>query len=173
MRTSKQIDDSRRPGRAVGPTGTAADEDLCLIEEALGTIVREAKSRRYHERISRIGAVSLEAATYPILRHAAETGPLRLSDLADALGVDLSTASRQVRDLEDTGLVARSPDPADGRAALIAITDTGRRVLADFRKARRRRVADLLDGWSADDRSTLARLLTRLAAGVTEQSERA
>lgn len=141
------------------------DSDLIAIEEALGTIVRQSKSPRQHERIAELGAVSLETSLYPVLRRIGESAP-RLTDLAEILGVEVSTVSRQVRQLEDLGLVDRAADPEDGRAVSLSLTAAGRQTLADFRVARRRRVAELLDGWSKTDRSALARLLTRLAATI-------
>ena len=142
-----------------------ADAHLAAIEQALSTIVRQSKSPRQHERIAELGAVSLETSLYPVLRRVAEGVP-RLTDLAELLGVELSTVSRQVRQLEDLGLVDRAADPDDGRAVSLSLTAAGRQALADFQVARRRRMAELLDDWSGPDRAELARLLTRLATAI-------
>ena len=45
--------------------------------------------------------------------------------------------SRQLRALEELGLVAREPDPADGRALLVHLTDEGRARFRSVRDARR------------------------------------
>ncbi len=47
--------------------------------------------------------------------------------------------SRQLRALEDLGLVAREPDPADGRARLVHLTEEGRSRVGRVREARRAR----------------------------------
>lgn len=52
-------------------------------------------------------------------------GGSRLTDLAEQAQVTKQTASLLVDALEREGLVARVPDPADGRARLIRITETG------------------------------------------------
>jgi DNA-binding MarR family transcriptional regulator len=94
------------------------------------------------------------------------SGPLRLSDLAGALELDLSTVSRQVRHLVDTGLVERHADPDDGRASLLSLSPRGCQVLQAVRSARREVLARTLDKWSAADRKALAAAVSRLAVDV-------
>lgn len=65
-----------------------------------------------------------------ILTHLIERGPARVGALAAALRVTQPTASDAVAALARKGLVARRPDPADARAARIAITAKGRRAAA-------------------------------------------
>ena len=62
-------------------------------------------------------------------------GEQRLSALALQLGVDGSVASRQVAVLERSGLITRRPDPQDGRASLLGLSEAGRAVLAHTRSA--------------------------------------
>jgi DNA-binding MarR family transcriptional regulator len=88
---------------------------------------------------------------------------LRLSDLATALQLDLSTVSRQVRDLVASGLVRREPDPDDGRACLLSLSTRGRDVLDAVRQARRTVLLDALAGWSSQERTALAAGVARLA----------
>jgi DNA-binding MarR family transcriptional regulator len=94
------------------------------------------------------------------------TGPVRLSDLATSLELDLSTVSRQVRQLVDTGLVTRHADPDDGRATLLSLSRRGCQVLQAVRSARRDVLARTLSGWSAADCQQLAAAVTRLAGDV-------
>jgi DNA-binding MarR family transcriptional regulator len=63
--------------------------------------------------------------------------------------------SQLVQRLEQQGLATRASDPADGRAALIAITDAGRALQADLRRASRIRLADLLATLPAEDEAAL------------------
>ena len=62
-------------------------------------------------------------------------GPLRLSELAERMGITAPTASRAVDGLVDLGLLERLPDPADRRAVRIDVTEQGR-VDVETRKAR-------------------------------------
>ncbi|MEV6896450.1 MarR family winged helix-turn-helix transcriptional regulator [Amycolatopsis sp. NPDC051372] len=69
--------------------------------------------------------------------------------------------------LVERGLVSRSPDAADGRRVLMAVTATGRKLLTDRRSLSTQRVAQALaGGFSAEERRRLLEvipLLERLA----------
>jgi DNA-binding MarR family transcriptional regulator len=93
-------------------------------------------------------------------------GALRLSDLAAKMEIDASTASRHVRALEQAGLLRRSPDPDDGRAFRVELTEQG---TAEWEAAAKRRMALLsqaMDGWTEKDIETFEKLMTRFADGV-------
>jgi DNA-binding MarR family transcriptional regulator len=93
-------------------------------------------------------------------------GPLRISDLASVLGLDLSTISRQVRALEDLGLLRRTPDPDDRRASLLEPTDDGRALVGEVKGAFSQLMKAALTDWSERDRHTLTTLLSRLAGDL-------
>jgi DNA-binding MarR family transcriptional regulator len=107
------------------------------------------------------------AGTY-VLGRLAALGPVRLTRLAQELGLDPSSVSRHVSSLERSGLVARERDPHDLRAQQLVLTDSGQRAVADLHAARARAVRDRLPDWSARDidqlTTGLARLNTQLAA---------
>jgi DNA-binding MarR family transcriptional regulator len=92
-----------------------------------------------------------------------ESGPLRANLLAEAVHADPSTLSRQVSALADQGLISREPDPADGRATLLSVTDAGRTVLAERMKLREQHLSSLTEAWSARDREQFADLFDRFA----------
>jgi DNA-binding MarR family transcriptional regulator len=98
-----------------------------------------------------------------LLSQLMQSGPIRATDLADRVGLDLSTISRHLRSLEGDGHVARKPDPDDGRATLLAITRSGQRVVRQAREQRTAMLAEALDDWSDADRTELIRLTRRLA----------
>jgi DNA-binding MarR family transcriptional regulator len=64
---------------------------------------------------------------------------MRMSELADALGIVRRSATSVVDDLEQLRLVSRSADPDDRRAVLVQLTKAGRSAMAEA--ARRRRTA--------------------------------
>jgi DNA-binding MarR family transcriptional regulator len=98
-----------------------------------------------------------------LLSHLERHAGVRMSDLAGHACLDLSTVSRHLRGLEEHGLVTRSPDPADGRATLLYLSDAGREALARALRARSELVAEATSRWSDTDRTALAHLITRLA----------
>jgi DNA-binding MarR family transcriptional regulator len=94
-------------------------------------------------------------------------GAAGTSDLAGAERVRPQSMAQTVAELERAGLVARSPDPTDGRRQLVALTDEGRtRILAD-RADRESWLAGVLDAeLTPAERATLAAavpLLRRIA----------
>ena len=108
-----------------------------------------------------------EYAVVSLLDHG---GPRRVSDLAGADGSDASTVSRRVAALAERELLVRTPDPVDGRAHRMALTDRGRAVLHAERRRRADLVTDALTGWSGTDRADLTRLLIRLSTSLGERA---
>lgn len=106
----------------------------------------------------------LEADAYGLLIRIATAEGARGTDLADYFGIGKPTVSRQVRMLEDLGLVERRSDPGDARAALFVLTEEGASRVARMRAARRARFRELLEPWSSEEASQLAVLLGRLNA---------
>lgn len=102
-----------------------------------------------------------------LLHVVADQGPLRLTQLAQACNLDCSTVSRHARQLEDRGLVTRTPDPEDRRAQLIAISPAGDDHVRQARARKRSLLEERLAGWSRTDIETLTTLLERLAGQIT------
>lgn len=72
-------------------------------------------------------------------------GGVRLTELAERAQLSLAATSELVNDLSHLGYLARRPDPDDGRAKLIELTDRGRGLLALAGE----RVAEIEHHWSA------------------------
>jgi DNA-binding MarR family transcriptional regulator len=89
---------------------------------------------------------------------------LRLSELANQLGIVPRSATSVVDDLEAAGLVARKPDPDDRRATLVALTPAGIKLLTTIRRQRRDAMVSLIERLSPTDQTDLLRLLTRLSS---------
>ena len=89
-------------------------------------------------------------------------GEQRCSDLAHAAGIDVSVASRQVAALERAGYLERRPDPRDGRASLLRLTEAGAAALATTRARRFEWAASALAGWDESDAVRLSELVERL-----------
>jgi len=68
-----------------------------------------------------------EISILTVLAHLKE--PERMKPLAEKLGRDATTVSRQVAGLEETGLVQRSPCPDDGRATVVTVTKRGAKLV--------------------------------------------
>jgi DNA-binding MarR family transcriptional regulator len=134
------------------------------FDEALQTVARSITQVRVHERLLRLAGVRLDRAGATLLFKLSARGEsLRVTDLAETLGVDTPTVTRKVQQLERDGMVVRQSDPEDGRASRIRLTPAGRRTIERVRRARRAWLDRLLQGWDDDDLSVLADLLSRFA----------
>jgi DNA-binding MarR family transcriptional regulator len=107
----------------------------------------------------------------PVDEHLVRTilanGPVRITDLAVWQGVDKSTITPQVRRLEQKGLVKRSPDPGDGRAALLTVTAKGRRTCERMDATAVAFISEALREWPEEDREAFAALFSRFAETLT------
>jgi DNA-binding MarR family transcriptional regulator len=75
--------------------------------------------------------------------------------------------SRQCSHLTEVGYVTKTADPRDGRAQLIALTSSGRRLVDQGRTARRAAMSELLGAWPAEDIADFARLIDRFNQDLT------
>ena len=145
----------------------ADDVGVELVAGSLALLTRQASLMRLHDLVSARGRLTLERSAYPLLNQIlALQGPGgggRLSDVAAGLKVAVPTVSRQVRQLEELGLVVRGQDPIDGRAILLEVTDAGVDALQRMRIEWRRTVAEILEPWPEKDREILGELLERFA----------
>jgi DNA-binding MarR family transcriptional regulator len=96
---------------------------------------------------------TLAAALATVERH----GPLTPSELAEVERVKRPTATRTLRVLAEAGLVERTPDPDDGRSALVSVTAAGRERLRRLRGRKNAYLARRMRELPADDVKTLER----------------
>jgi DNA-binding MarR family transcriptional regulator len=146
----------------------ADDVGVELVAGSLALLTRQATLMRLHDLVSARGGLTLERSAYPLLNQilalqGTDGGCGRLTDVAAGLRVAVPTVSRQVRLLEDLGLVRRTQDPIDGRAILLEVTDAGLDALQRMRNEWQKTVAELLESWPQKDREILGELLERFA----------
>ncbi|KIQ20338.1 MarR family winged helix-turn-helix transcriptional regulator [Rhodococcus sp. MEB064] len=87
---------------------------------------------------------------------------LRPGDLAERLRIAPRSATDVVDALESSGWVARSVDATDRRAVLLRLTDDGRDMARTIARAQKSASEAMFAGLGAEDRATLAELLTRI-----------
>ncbi len=146
----------------VGRPPVRRGADVLAIHEFATLVAINARSGRQRERVLRAAGVPLTGANLDALRTIERHGPMAMSDVARRLRVDQSTATRQVRPLEDQGLVLRTTDPADRRIALVALTPDGVTLLARVTDVALHDYETAIGAWSATDRRQLGTLLDRL-----------
>lgn len=125
---------------------------------AMGRVTR--RLRQAHA----VGDVNLSGVS--VLSRLSNDGPDTPTALAEMERVRPQAMASTLTLLEQRGLIGRSPDPADGRRSIVAITDEGRTMLAERRSESVHRLGAVLEEFTVDERAALAAalpLLDRLA----------
>lgn len=147
------------------PSAGETNDTLEMIERQAAVLVRHFEL--LYRRSDFYG--ELDRADYLLLCTLEETGPADINTLAATLGLDPSTAGRQVTALQRADLIDRMPSGSDRRRSIITPTAEGRRRM---RAAHRRRVenfAELLDDWTAEDLHALGEMFTRYNKTVADR----
>lgn len=113
----------------------------------------------------------LSAATLDLLAVLRRRGaPFRStpSELARSLLITAGGVSQRLDRLEAAGLVTRSMASEDRRSVYVELTERGREVVDEVLGPYMEHEADLLQRFTAKERATLSRLLSRLAYEETE-----
>jgi DNA-binding MarR family transcriptional regulator len=110
---------------------------------------------------------SLQPTQILVLTQLISAGPMRVGELATRVPCSQPTATVAVSSLEQTGYVRREPDPADGRASIVVVTDAGRETLLSLAHGEAKELAVRLAQLDPADQEQLvhiAPLLNKLAA---------
>jgi DNA-binding MarR family transcriptional regulator len=139
-------------------------DPLKALHEALLQIVNVLNRPQGDNAILTRAGVSLDTALFPLLVRVAMQRNLTIGELADQVGRDYSTVSRQVARLQALGLVHSELSETDRRQRLLSVTAAGKNTVKKIDRARDSVMSEALDGWSQAEITELARMTTRLAA---------
>ncbi|PXX59188.1 DNA-binding MarR family transcriptional regulator [Nocardia tenerifensis] len=134
----------------------SADPDLPEL------LLRAAKRIRRNQvgRLAPLGLTPAQARALRIIAH--ENEPLKMTALAERLGIVPRSATTVVDALAAADLVSRAPDPANRRATLVTLTPSGHATLARMADARREAAEELFATLTDEQRETLRDLLALL-----------
>jgi DNA-binding MarR family transcriptional regulator len=142
--------------------GNVADDPAVRrIEAFIGQITAMSRLPASRRRLRRLAEIDTHDSGLAILMLLGRTGPLSVTDLARHLGVNQSTASRQVAPLEEDGFLRRTVHPAHRRIALLNLTEEGLAACERAQAVGRRDIAWAVKDWSPEDRAMLGALLER------------
>lgn len=144
----------RHPAQATDPDG-----DLAHAAARLRLAITRTARRLRQE-----ASTDLTPTTTAALATVERSGPITPSELAEIERVKRPTATRSLRCLLDAGLVDRTPDPSDGRSALVTITPEGSDRLRRLRSRKNAFLAKRMRKLPAEDVAALGR-----AAVILEQ----
>ncbi|MBJ6637181.1 MarR family transcriptional regulator [Streptomyces sp. DHE7-1] len=131
----------------------------------VGDLTRAIENfNRYYIRLPAVQKLSF--TTLSVLDTLAVSGPKRLTELARTEQISQPGLTQLVTRLERDGLVERRPDPTDGRAVLVHMTEGGRRIGQSRQEDRGRHLTPLIAQLTPAERQAIAAALpalTRLA----------
>ena len=137
---------------------------LYLLQRA----ARAATAGANASTVERIGVSVTQLGTLSYLaKHAGCTA----TDIAELLDLNKSAVSSMIGRLERAALVRRAPNPRDGRASLLFLTEKGQRVLTQARPVFRRAMADMTEGFSEGELATVFRFLNSLVERFGGEAE--
>lgn len=148
-----------------GENREARTDAVRALEAEFGELISRMR-RVLADNAQRVSPGMLPGA-YKVFTTIVRRESVTLSNLADSLMADKGQISRTVRELEELGLITRTPDPADGRSSLLSPTAEGLERLAAARAPQESVLLDTLEDWSVDQIRELTRLLHALTAGET------
>lgn len=146
---------------ATAADAQARDGAIARLEQELGAVFGRVRAS-WRDAATEVHP-DLQPLGYQVLAAIASGKATSASAIVERLQTDKSAVSRQVRQLEDLGLVESRPAPDDRRARVLEATDVARERLAAARRRFQHRMSDRLSQWSVDDLGRASDVLRDLA----------
>lgn len=140
------------------------------IFEALFEIVTFFNQPQQDRHLLQQADVPLESAALPIVVRVGRQPGISIGELADQIGRNHSSISRQVDKLMTAGWLAEA-ERRDQRVRQVTLTSQGQRGLIQIKLAREAALREKLAGYSNTDRAELVRVLQQLADTLTGNKE--
>jgi DNA-binding MarR family transcriptional regulator len=145
---------------------THISEQLRQLHGAVLDIVAVINKPQRDEVLIKEAGIPLDRALFPLLVGIERFGPIGVVELADRVGRDYTTVSRQVAKLEGLDLVERQGSAADRRVREAIITAKGK-AMTDLVDAARDRIGRaIFESWDTRDIDELVRLMRKFADAV-------
>ncbi len=128
-------------------------------------------SRRLRPTAAGIAA-GLTPTRISVLLNVVRSGPIRLSELAESEGINPTMLSRVIAEFVDGGLLERTSDEGDRRAAWVQATAAGRRLAERMRRERTDALNVALGELSERDRRAVQRALPALESLAEQLKDR-
>jgi DNA-binding MarR family transcriptional regulator len=142
--------------------------DIQTLGAALVDLMSFLSSPQRDDLLLREAGVALDRALFPLLVRLGMQGPLSVAGLAEQVGRDSTTVSRQLSKLESLGLISRPAEDGDRRVRTATLTAAGEAIVQAITAARQRLLSKALAGWSAADRTALAAFNRRFVDALAE-----
>ena len=141
---------------------------LRVLHGALLDIVAVMNRPQRDEALIRAAGIPLDRALFPLLVGIERFGPIGVVEMADRVGRDYTTVSRQVAKLESLGLVERKGSAADRRVREVIVSPKGKAMTDLVDSARERIGRAIFATWEAHDIDELVRLMRKFADALAD-----
>ncbi|MEJ6511467.1 MAG: MarR family transcriptional regulator [Actinomycetota bacterium] len=138
------------------------ETQLQSVRLGLTRLQRLLSSRRVHAGMAGAARVVLPQQAMNVLRALGDREALPVGDLARAARMDTGAVSRQIRVLEEEGLVERRSSPQHGSIVLVEATAEGKAMARRFERVRGAQLSRALVDWTSEERHQLGELMLRL-----------
>ena len=145
---------------------THIEDRLRQLHGAMLDILSVMNQPQRDEALIQAAGIKLDRALFPLLVGVGRLGPIGVVDLADRVGRDYTTVSRQISKLETLGLVHRQESQADRRVREAIVTPEGQAMLGALDAARARIGGVIFKTWPEQDLDDLVRLLRKFADSI-------
>jgi DNA-binding MarR family transcriptional regulator len=159
---------NQSPSRSARRNATSTTAPIIDAESAVRLRAVIGSLQRRLRTTPSAAAAGLTPTKSSILFTVTRRGPIGLSELAAAEAVNPTMLSRVVGNLTDAGLLERTPDPSDRRAALVSATASGRALADRIRRERTDALNIALAPLSAEHHKLLEEALPALEALAAE-----
>jgi DNA-binding MarR family transcriptional regulator len=146
---------------------THISDQLRQLHAALLDIVSVMNRPQRDEVLIKEAGIPLDRALFPLLVGIERFSPIGVVELADRVGRDYTTVSRQVAKLDSLGLVKRQDSAADRRVREAVVTPKGKAMTDRVDAVRDRIGRAIFETWDAHDIEELVRLMRKFADAVT------
>lgn len=115
--------------------------------------------------------MGMTRARWHMLKRLFVEGQLSQARLQERLQIDGAAITRQVKQLEEEGLVRRATDPRDNRFTLVALTEAGDRLVMSLLGERARLESEVTAGISPEEMEVVWRCLRRVRENLAALNE--
>jgi DNA-binding MarR family transcriptional regulator len=147
---------------------TRISHQVRALHAALLDIVSLMNQPQRDETLIKAAGIPLDRALFPLLVGIERFGPIGVVEMADRVGRDYTTVSRQVAKLESLGLIERRGNATDRRVREAVVTPKGKAMTDRVDAAREKIGRTVFATWDGQEIDDLVRLMRKFADAMTE-----
>ncbi|MBA5686152.1 MarR family winged helix-turn-helix transcriptional regulator [Rugamonas apoptosis] len=143
-------------------------KNMKALHGAILSIVGVMNRPQVDEKMVQEAGITLDSTLFPLLMAVDRLAPVGVVELADNIGRDYTTVSRQIAKLEKLGLIKRQEGETDKRVRQVLMTSQGKTMCAAVETARERIGRAIFTHWEQREFDQLLALLQKFASGLED-----